>query len=215
MERYALLSRISHLLDTLDTNKTLMVSIFHLELNQLIYFNPSFENMLGYKIDLLQKQGWDFWFKNICPEAHLKVRGKISEFLRMPDHQKSLLLQYQFLSGTERYISVRHEMVLHKNNGTAFLINYLFDVSEKMLIEKCLQDSDGNEDIAPNGTHLISERELEVLKLIADGYSSKQIAIRLFISNHTVTSHRKNLIEKFKVKNTAQLIKRASSIMDL
>jgi len=66
MERYALLSRISHLLDTLDTNKTLMVSIFHLELNQLIYFNPSFENMLGYKIDLLQKQGWDFWFKNIC-----------------------------------------------------------------------------------------------------------------------------------------------------
>lgn len=61
----------------------------------------------------------------------------------------------------------------------------------------------------------ISIREKEVLKLIADGFSSRQIADQLFISKHTAISHRKNLIEKFRVKNTAQLIKKASKVMDL
>lgn len=215
MERYPLLSRISHLLDTGDYNKTLMVSIFHLELNQLIYFNISFKDMLGYKIDMLQKQGWDFWLKNICPEDNLNVKKRISDFIRIPKHQKSLLLQYRLYNGAEHNICISHEMALHKDNGITFLINYLFDVSEKTLIEKCLQGSECNDEAELNRINLISDREEEVLKLIADGYSSKQIAIRLFISDHTVISHRKHLIKKFRVKNTAQLIKRASSMMDL
>ncbi len=62
---------------------------------------------------------------------------------------------------------------------------------------------------------IISSREKEVLHLIGEGYSSKQIADMLFISNHTAISHRKNLIEKFQVKNTAQLIKKASKVMEL
>jgi DNA-binding CsgD family transcriptional regulator len=56
----------------------------------------------------------------------------------------------------------------------------------------------------------ITEREKEVLRLVSKGYSDKQIADQLFISNHTAISHRKNLIQKFGVKNTAELIKVAS-----
>lgn len=56
----------------------------------------------------------------------------------------------------------------------------------------------------------ITPREQEVLKLIAHGYSAKQIADKLFISIHTAINHRKNLIEKFGVKNTAELILKAS-----
>ncbi|HEA19869.1 MAG TPA: LuxR family transcriptional regulator [Pricia antarctica] len=57
----------------------------------------------------------------------------------------------------------------------------------------------------------LSKRQREILQLISDGYTSKEIAALLNISNHTVLTHRKNLIEKFKVKNTAQLIKKAWS----
>ena len=53
----------------------------------------------------------------------------------------------------------------------------------------------------------ITRREREVLQLIANGYSSKEIAHKLFISTHTATNHRKNLITKFDAKNTAHLIK--------
>ena len=55
----------------------------------------------------------------------------------------------------------------------------------------------------------VSPREHEVLELIAHEYTSKEIAHRLYISTHTVLSHRKNLYEKLGVKNTAGLIRSA------
>lgn len=56
----------------------------------------------------------------------------------------------------------------------------------------------------------LSTREKEVLLLIADGFTNPQIASKLFISLHTVDSHRKNLLTKFGINNTASLIKLAA-----
>ncbi len=53
---------------------------------------------------------------------------------------------------------------------------------------------------------LLSKREKEVLKLIADGYSSKIIADMLRISFHTVNTHRQKIIEKTNAPNTGGLI---------
>ena len=57
---------------------------------------------------------------------------------------------------------------------------------------------------------VLSSREKEVLQLIADGMTNPQIAAKLFLSLHTVDSHRKNLLTKFTVNNTASLIKLAA-----
>ncbi|HRX67234.1 MAG TPA: response regulator transcription factor [Tenuifilaceae bacterium] len=57
----------------------------------------------------------------------------------------------------------------------------------------------------------ISKREMEVLKLIAEGFTNQEIAEKLFISPLTVDSHRKNLIMKLGAKNTASLISIANS----
>ena len=54
---------------------------------------------------------------------------------------------------------------------------------------------------------MITRRESEILKLIADGLTNQEIADKLFISTFTVDSHRKNLLLKFNAKNTATLIK--------
>lgn len=54
---------------------------------------------------------------------------------------------------------------------------------------------------------IVSRREKEVLQLIVDGLTNPQIAEKLFISLHTVDSHRKNLLAKFNVNNTASLIR--------
>ncbi|HRE37898.1 MAG TPA: response regulator transcription factor [Chitinophagaceae bacterium] len=61
-----------------------------------------------------------------------------------------------------------------------------------------------------NNIPVLSSREKEVLLLIADGFTNPQIAEKLFISLHTVDSHRKNLLTKFGVNNTAGLIKLAT-----
>jgi len=54
---------------------------------------------------------------------------------------------------------------------------------------------------------LLTSREKEVLELIAEGYTNPQIAEKIFLSQFTVDSHRKNLLAKLNVKNTASLIK--------
>ena len=57
---------------------------------------------------------------------------------------------------------------------------------------------------------VITRREREVLSLIASGLTNKQIAEKLFVSITTVDSHRKNLLSKFGVLNTAALVARAA-----
>lgn len=56
---------------------------------------------------------------------------------------------------------------------------------------------------------LLTAREKEVLELIAAGMTNPSIAGKLFISPLTVDSHRKNLLAKFGVKNTAAMVKTA------
>jgi len=56
----------------------------------------------------------------------------------------------------------------------------------------------------------LTDRELEVLRLIGKEFSSQEIADKLFISFHTVESHRANLMSKAGVKNTAGLIRWAT-----
>lgn len=53
---------------------------------------------------------------------------------------------------------------------------------------------------------LLSPRELEVIVLIAEGYTNNQIADKLFLSAHTVTTHRKNIMAKLGVNNTAAIV---------
>ena len=60
-----------------------------------------------------------------------------------------------------------------------------------------------------NNKAYLSSREQEVLELIAFENNSKEIAQELFISVHTVITHRKNLLMKMDVKNTAGLVRKA------
>ena len=53
---------------------------------------------------------------------------------------------------------------------------------------------------------VISERESEIIALIAEGMTNTQIAEKLFLSGHTVGTHRKNIMQKLGVNNTAALV---------
>lgn len=58
-------------------------------------------------------------------------------------------------------------------------------------------------------TATLSKREKEVLKLIAQEFTTQEIADALFLSKHTIESYRKNLISKLEVRNLAGLTKYA------
>jgi DNA-binding CsgD family transcriptional regulator len=65
--------------------------------------------------------------------------------------------------------------------------------------------------ISEDRKYNLSERECEVLQLIGDGHSSKIIADVLNISEHTVNSHRKNIMRKLDVKNGSEGLRKAIS----
>lgn len=69
----------------------------------------------------------------------------------------------------------------------------------------------GIEDTLQSTEEFFSKREREVLVLLAQGYSTREISRKLFITEKTVESHRKNLVNKAQVKNTVELIAYASS----
>lgn len=54
---------------------------------------------------------------------------------------------------------------------------------------------------------LLTKREKEVLELLTEGASSKEIADKLFLSERTVSNHRANMLNKCKVDNTIKLVK--------
>lgn len=79
-------------------------------------------------------------------------------------------------------------------------------------LTRALADGSGKPASFPGGSDAVlfsqlTSREIEILKMIAEGYSNKEIGDRLFISHRTVDTHRTNLMKKLEVHNIAGLIK--------
>lgn len=77
------------------------------------------------------------------------------------------------------------------------------EISEKMINFMSTQSISEN---------VLSNKETEVLGLIAKGLTTKEIATKLFVSSRTIETHRANVLKKLEVKNTAELIKKATKM---
>jgi DNA-binding NarL/FixJ family response regulator len=84
---------------------------------------------------------------------------------------------------------------------------FFYPTVAKTVIEDYLERLGGKQD--ENEYDRLSEREREVLKLIAEGHSSNEIAQMLFISVKTVLGHRTNIMEKLNIHNRTELVKYA------
>jgi len=62
------------------------------------------------------------------------------------------------------------------------------------------------------GFHNLTTRERQVLKLIAEGFSTKIIADKLEISINTVETYRRRMLEKLDAKNSMELIRKAFAL---
>lgn len=108
-----------------------------------------------------------------------------------------------------------------KDNGAS---GYLLKDASKQEIIKAVQEVNrGREYMSfsvaevlkrktPDGQlAVLTKREKEILELIAEGLTNQEIAVKLYLNSTTIDSHRKNMLTKFNVKNTAALIKIAVS----
>lgn len=92
--------------------------------------------------------------------------------------------------------------------GNAFLCT---EVGMAMLYKAVTQSTSAVDDAGSHGAADLTARELEVLKLIAEGLTNGEISEKLFTSKRTIETHRQNIIAKTQAKNTAALIRLAVS----
>jgi len=89
--------------------------------------------------------------------------------------------------------------------GDYFVTAEMEPVLQKLLKKK----KDVDKGYATMETNPLSVREIEILKFIMNGLTNNEIADRLFLSPRTVETHRKNILAKLEIKNTAGLVKYA------
>jgi DNA-binding NarL/FixJ family response regulator len=82
---------------------------------------------------------------------------------------------------------------------------YLSEKITEILIKEYLN----KEEIGPSTTSELTDRESEILKLIAEGISVSDISNRLFVSIKTINTHKQHILEKLNLKTTTDIIKYA------
>lgn len=94
------------------------------------------------------------------------------------------------------------EAVKETSNGNKFFCGQILETIK----EADLDVDDIDFDALSCEPVVLSKREIEVIVLIAEGFTNGAIAKKLFLSNHTINTHRKNILAKLGVKNTAGIV---------
>ena len=124
-------------------------------------------------------------------------------------HAEEAYINEAIKLGVKAYLSKdasRHELLeaIHQViDGETFFNSKVTNVLMNSMVRKAKGEDSGKKKIA----ELLTTRESEIVQLIVDGFSSPQIAEKLFISSRTVENHRSNIMAKLEVKNTIELVR--------
>ena len=187
-------------------------NIYIADLNDgVIWCNKTNEDTLGYSLEeIKQMGGLNYLYDIVHPEDYNVPDKSIDHFNNVPEKQYGGVFRcknkytglYKWFIGWGKVIAPEVE------GGKLRVLNVDVDLSPQMDTDKQLRAVLAENLMLQHKLILdsLSKREIEVMKKICEGSSSKEIAESLFISKHTVETHRKNLLKKLKVKNIASLV---------
>lgn len=133
-----------------------------------------------------------------------------SQIIILSMHNESSLIKKVMEIGASGYVlkNADQEEFINALKSVAKGKNYFSaEVTEALLNPNRVNGTNFSQDPDTLQLSKLTEREIEILKLIAEGFSNKEIGDQLFISHRTVDTHRTNLMKKLEVHNIAGLIK--------
>lgn len=137
---------------------------------------------------------------DLCKE--IKLLAPQIRVIALTNHNERSMIMQMLQNGANGY--------LLKNASSAELIEAISSVLKgQIAFSKSIQEIIAQPGIQHMPLPKLTRREQEVLKLIAQGGTSVEIADKLYVSPLTIETHRRNLLQKFKVRNVAELIKHA------
>lgn len=174
------------------------------EVSNFVHLKKSIENERP-DIVIIDFTSKGFSVDNI---ATLKRKYRNLRWIAITVEQSPITLINAIRSGVSSYVKKdcsKQEIIdaaIETARGGKFFCGQIIDAIQRNSIDTELIRS-GNLDCDPV---VLSKREEEVLQLIAEGYTNSEIAGQLFLSNHTVNTHRRNIMNKLGVNNTAGIV---------
>ncbi len=201
--------------------------ILDLRTQRFDFISCNTNSLLGYDTSRFTEEGLDFCNEIIHPDdlaRTWKLNKTIWDLISSvePENRGQYKFNYDYriikANGKQARILEQNSVLQQDRNGNiTHVLGVCTDISHwkrndhqlasviSTLDNSCLflsSDEEGN--CSPRA--ILSKRELEIVKLMAEGYSSKYIADKLFISFHTVNTHRQKIIEKTHTRNTTELV---------
>ncbi|WP_116107842.1 helix-turn-helix transcriptional regulator [Lewinella sp. IMCC34191] len=194
------------------------------------YLSKGISRLLGYRHDQWQRRGIEAVTAAVSPQdrrSFLKIRQHIRNTVRTTpaDRQRDLHFTYTLRcqASDERILWLAfHQTVLCVDNSGHLLADVVvvtditaFQPRVSGVLSVTLADEHGGsttlETVAYQSREelIFSDRELDVLRLVAQGMSSREIGRQLSITYNTVSTHRKKMMRKARVKRAMDLVRYA------
>ncbi len=217
IESCELLSRLSH--------SSIMIFDYHQK--KTVYFSKNYGYFLGYELNDFEAVNYKFFEDRIRPEDkhNLAILGLSSlkifnGFSKDEKLNHKVVYEFRMENSENKYVRLidQYQILELDNSGQAWLVMSVLDVSPNQEIEKEVQSQILNFRTGEFTDHIVessqsidlTKREIEILKLVKEGFMSKEIADKLYISVHTVNTHRQRFLEKLGAQNSMEAIAFAS-----
>lgn len=151
----------------------------------------------------------DFVAEGFTVETIVKLKSRFKvKVLALTDAQRGSTLVHALRAGVDGYVKKDCDLqeiieaVRETHAGRKFFCGQILETIRMEGI-----DLESLDVVDPGCTGVsLSNRELDVIRLIAEGFTNPQISEKLFVSPHTVTTHRRNILQKLGAHNTAAIV---------
>ncbi|MGV3503926.1 MAG: LuxR C-terminal-related transcriptional regulator [Adhaeribacter sp.] len=200
--------------------------ILDLRTLHFVFISPKVEQVLGFELGQFQQKGKAFWKEIVHPEDlnrawKLEKQAWEHVLTMAPEERKNFMFYNDYrvikpCGEVVRLLEQNSVLQLEEQGDMSHAIGICSDITHWHQSPGPVAPAPGQVAEAPcpyeagagqlKPPITLSKRELEIVTLMAAGHNSKYIADKLFISFHTVNTHRQKMIEKTSTRNTGGLI---------
>lgn len=230
---YTILNAHCNFLKRLSQVENSAVTVFDMHRRQHVFASYNFTTLLGYDTEGLAALTNEYFDARIHPDDFVKqMKNGLNAFRFMFNIAPSERGHYKFVNeyrvknGKGEYVRVieQHQALETDSLNNIWLALSVIDISPT---QSGVPDVNGHiinfrtgnmytleidEIKTKNSANLLTPRQAEILALVKEGLLSKEISERLFISVHTVNTHRQRILEKLGADNSMEAIRYAAGL---
>ena len=227
---YSILEKQIPVLQKLAETSNAIITVFDLFQKKHVFHSYNFETFLGYTKKDFEEVGEYFIDSKIHPDDYLALLENgitlfdlltnISSELRL---NCKLINEFRILNASNQYTRVieQQQTLELDNRGNVWLALSILDISPNQEVNERLKAQILNFKTGEfvrllrpkvNKEMALTKRQIEILQHIREGELSKEISDKLFISVHTVNTHRQKILEKLNVNNSMEAVHIAAKL---